>query len=185
MATERGGLPWNLPLKAGAAAQGASKPAGAQTVVIRASSDGCLSLTRSPKETCLAPNTKDTEEERDRDREGKRQRQTEGERDSENKSAFYSCLLSAYHILDTPLDPGATDILILPAKAQLATFIVVASCHEHLPGACNHTLQVHVTSLRPHDKTATQATLGSGSADLGTWTLEPDHQGSNPPLATY
>lgn len=104
------------------------EPAGAQTVVIRASPDGCLSPTRSPKETCLAPNTNDSEEERDRDREGKRQRQTEGERDSENKSTFYSCLLSAYHILDTPLDPGTTDILILTAKAQLATFIIVVSC---------------------------------------------------------
>lgn len=80
----------------------------------------------------MAPNTKDTEEERHRktQRGKEAERQTEGERDSENNSTSYSFSWSAYHVLDSLLDPETMDILILAAKAQLVSLIIVASYNE-------------------------------------------------------
>lgn len=81
---------------------------------------GCQSACRlwppqmgSTKETRLAPNPRT---------QGRSDRETGGERDSENNLAFYSFSLSAYCVLD----PGTMDILILTAKDQLLTLMIVA-----------------------------------------------------------
>lgn len=123
MATERGGLAWSLSLKTRAAAEGANQLEPrrwwlSERPLTAASPSPEAQRKRVWLQTPRTLKRKET----GRDREGKRQRQTEGKKDSESNSISYSFLVRASHVLNTPLNPGTTDLLISRAKDHLQPY---------------------------------------------------------------